>query len=154
MEKSDLIFPETDKKRIVIIGGGFGGIRLVKKLRNKGYQIILLDKNNYHTFQPLLYQVATGGLEPDSIAYPLRKIFQGYTDFFFRMAAVLSIDAITKVVHTDIGDIAYDELVIAAGSTNNFFGLTPARSGSSVPLRGRSPLPGRSRERAPGRSRC
>lgn len=118
------ILPATDKKRIVIIGGGFGGIELVKKLHNKDFQIVLLDKNNYHTFQPLLYQVATGGLEPDSIAYPLRKIFQGYKNFFFRMATVESIDAALKVVHTSIGNIQYDDLVIAAGSTNNFFGMT------------------------------
>src|SRR5688572_32684300 len=119
---ADLI-PSTDKKRIVIVGGGFGGIRLIRKLRNKNFQLVLLDKNNHHTFQPLLYQVATGGLEPDSIAYPLRKIFHGYHDFFFRMAKVESIDPTKKLVHTNIGDIDYDELVIASGSTNNFFGM-------------------------------
>ncbi|MDQ3050503.1 MAG: NAD(P)/FAD-dependent oxidoreductase [Bacteroidota bacterium] len=128
------LFPATSKKRIVIIGGGFGGIRLVKKLRNKGFQIILLDRNNYHTFQPLLYQVASGGLEPDSIAYPLRKIFQGYPDFFFRMAAVKSIDAVTKTVHTNIGAITYDDLVIAAGSTNNFFGMNTLAE-NAMPLK-------------------
>src|SRR5688572_27819602 len=116
-------FPKSSKKRVVVIGGGFGGIQLVKKLHNKGFQIVLIDKNNYHTFQPLLYQVATGGLEPDSIAYPLRKIFHGYHDFFFRMAKVESIDPTKKLVHTNIGDIDYDELVIASGSTNNFFGM-------------------------------
>jgi len=134
MESTKFNFPESKKPRVVIIGGGFGGIQLVKKLRNKGFQIILLDKNNYHTFQPLLYQVATGGLEPDSIAYPLRKIFQGYSDFFFRMASVESIDAKQKEVHTDIGIISYDELVIAAGSTNNFFG-SASLAQNSMPLK-------------------
>ncbi len=128
------LFPATSKKRIVIIGGGFAGIRLVKKLRTKGFQIILLDRNNYHTFQPLLYQVASGGLEPDSIAYPLRSIFQGYPDFFFRMASVKSIDAVAKVVHTSIGAIAYDDVVIAAGSTNNFFGMNTLAE-NAMPLK-------------------
>src|SRR5688500_16851707 len=100
MSQSTDLFPASSKKRIVIIGGGFAGIRLVRKLRYKGFQVILLDKNNYHTFQPLLYQVATGGLEPDSIAYPLRKIFHGYRDFFFRMASVKAIDAVSRLVQT------------------------------------------------------
>lgn len=117
------IVPETNLKRVVIIGGGFGGISLVKKLRHKGFQVVLIDKNNYHTFQPLLYQVATGGLEPDSIAFPLRKIFQGYRDFYFRMTEVKEIIAAKKIIRADIGEISYDYLVIAAGSVNNFFGL-------------------------------
>ena len=70
--------PDSDLKRIVIIGGGFAGISLAKKLRNKNYQVVMMDKHNYHTFQPLLYQVATGGLEPDSIAYPIRKVIKEY----------------------------------------------------------------------------
>ena len=117
------IVPESNQKRVVIIGGGFGGINLVKKLRNKGFQVVLIDKNNYHTFQPLLYQVATGGLEPDSIAFPLRKIFQGHRDFYFRMTEVKKIDAARKIIITAIGEINYDYLVIAAGSVNNFFGM-------------------------------
>ena len=72
--------PRSNKSRIVIIGGGFAGMNLAKNLRNSGYQIVLIDKNNFHTFQPLLYKVATAGLEPDSIAYPLRKIFNNYAD--------------------------------------------------------------------------
>lgn len=115
--------PRNEKKRVVIIGGGFAGIELVRGLRGKGFQVVLLDKNNYHTFQPLLYQVATGGLEPDSIAYPLRKIFRGYKDFYFRMAEVQHIDADTSRLQTDIGVLEYDYLVIAAGSVNNFFGI-------------------------------
>ena len=120
---NDFIIPSSDKKRIVIVGGGFAGINLVKKLNKKGYQLVLIDQNNFHTFQPLLYQVATGGLEPDSIAYPLRKIFQGYSDFFFRMTEVDSVDVAKKQIHTSIGAIGYNILVIAAGSTNNFFGM-------------------------------
>jgi NADH:quinone reductase (non-electrogenic) len=117
------IVPATSKKRIVIIGGGFAGITLVKKLRGSNYQIVLLDKNNYHTFQPLLYQVATGGLEPDSIAFPLRKIFQNYKNFFFRLATVIEVFPEKNYVTTDIGDIKYDHLVIASGSTNNYHGF-------------------------------
>lgn len=123
-QRQNQVIPESDKKRVVIVGGGFGGITLVKKLRNKGFQVVLIDKNNYHTFQPLLYQVATGGLEPDSIAFPLRKIFQGHRDFYFRMTEVKKIDAARKMIITGIGEVSYDYLVIAAGSVNNFFGMT------------------------------
>jgi len=121
--KNNQAIPSTSKKRVVIIGGGFGGINLVKKIHNKGFQIVLIDRNNYHTFLPLIYQVATGGLEPDSIAYPLRKIFHGYNDFYFRMANLESVDTARKKIVTDIGEIPYDYLVLAAGSTNNFFGM-------------------------------
>ena len=84
--------PDSDLKRIVIIGGGFAGISLAKKLRNKNYQVVMMDKHNYHTFQPLLYQVATGGLEPDSIAYPIRKVIKEYKDFYFRLGDVKEIE--------------------------------------------------------------
>lgn len=114
--------PRTSSPRIVIIGGGFGGISLVKKLQNKDAQVVLLDKNNYHTFQPLLYQVSTGGLEPDSIAYPLRKALIGYDNCYFRLTEVLEINPETKQVVTTIGTISYDYLVIAAGSRTNFYG--------------------------------
>lgn len=117
------IVPDSPLKRIVIAGGGFGGITLVKKFRNKNFQVVLIDRNNYHTFQPLLYQVATGGLEPDSIAYPLRKIFQGYKNFYFRMAEIQRVDVNAKVLETDAGPISYDYLILACGSTNNFFGM-------------------------------
>ena len=118
-----LLFPSSKGlKRVVIIGGGFGGIELARRLNDKMYQVILIDKNNYHTFQPLLYQVATGGLEPDSIAYPIRKIFSGRKHFIFRMAEVQSVDHTKKLIGTNIGTINYDILVIATGSTTNFFG--------------------------------
>jgi len=115
--------PETSLKRIVIIGGGFGGLHLAKSLKNKGFQVVMLDKNNYHTFQPLLYQVATAGLEPDSIAYPIRKIFKSTDHFYFRMADVSEVIADKKLVVTNIGTVEYDYLVLATGTTTNFFGM-------------------------------
>jgi NADH dehydrogenase len=107
---------------IIIVGGGFGGIELAKKLRNKPVQVLLLDRHNYHTFQPLLYQVATGGLEPDSIAFPLRRIFKGQENFSFRMTEVEQIFPEKQVLKTSIGDLKYDYLVLATGSDTNFFG--------------------------------
>lgn len=117
-----LELPTSEYPRVVIVGGGFGGIELAKKLRNKPFQVVMLDKHNYHTFQPLLYQVATGGLEPDSIAFPLRKIFKAQKNFIFRVAKVEEIIAAENKIKTTIGEINYDYLVIATGSTSNFFG--------------------------------
>ncbi|MFN8284533.1 MAG: NAD(P)/FAD-dependent oxidoreductase [Chitinophagales bacterium] len=117
----DLKIPATSQKRLVIIGGGFGGIEIAKQLKNHDIQIVLIDKHNYHCFQPLLYQVATGGLEPGSIAYPLRKFMQQIPNGLFRLAEVLSIDTSVNKVHTNIGEITYDYLVIATGSITNFF---------------------------------
>jgi len=114
--------PRSSFPRIVIIGGGFAGISLAKKLRNKKVQVVLLDKHNYHNFQPLMYQVATGGLEPDSIAYPIRKIVQEYKDFYFRLAEVREIDAENNTIYADIGELKFDYLVIATGSKTNYFG--------------------------------
>lgn len=114
--------PNSNNPRIVIIGGGFAGIALAKKLRNKNVQVVLLDKHNYHTFQPLLYQVATGGLEAGSIAYPIRKVIQEYNDFYFRLTSVKEIDTINQKVIAEIGDLSYDYLVIATGSKTNYFG--------------------------------
>ncbi|MEC7772741.1 MAG: NAD(P)/FAD-dependent oxidoreductase [Bacteroidota bacterium] len=114
--------PQSSYPRIVIVGGGFGGIALAKKLGKKEAQVVLLDKHNYHNFQPLLYQVSTGGLEPDSIAYPIRKVLQGYPNFYFRLAQVQEVKTDTKRIKTNIGEIFYDYLVIAAGSETNFFG--------------------------------
>lgn len=116
--------PRTSAPRVVIIGGGFGGVALAQKLSKKEVQVVLLDKNNYHTFQPLLYQVSTGGLEPDSIAYPLRKVLIGYDNFFFRLAEVQEIVPENKSVKTSIGELNYDYLVIATGSETNFYGNT------------------------------
>lgn len=114
--------PDSKYPRVVIIGAGFAGLSLAKKLKDKNFQVVLLDKHNYHNFQPLMYQVATGGLEEGAIAYPIRKILQKHKDTFFRMSEVLSVDTHNKKVHTDIGTIYYNYLVIATGSTNNFFG--------------------------------
>lgn len=117
------IVPHTNLPRILIIGGGFGGISLAKSLRKQPVQIVMIDKHNYHTFQPLLYQVATGGLEPDSIAFPLRKVFEKQENFFFRMAEVEEIHPAEKAVSTSIGELSYDYLVLATGSKTNFFGM-------------------------------
>ena len=114
--------PQSSFSRVVIIGGGFAGLSLAKSLCRKEVQVVLLDKHNYHTFQPLLYQVSTGGLEPDSIAYPIRKVLQGFPNFYFRLAEVSGIQAEKKVVETNIGPLEYDYLVIAAGTETNFFG--------------------------------
>ncbi|CAM1345206.1 NAD(P)/FAD-dependent oxidoreductase [Tenacibaculum amylolyticum] len=116
--------PQTSFPRVVIIGGGFAGLAVARGLEGKELQVVLLDKHNYHTFQPLLYQVATGGLEPDSIAFPLRKRFNNIENFFFRLAEVTGIDSEEKEIETSIGNLHYDYLVIATGSTTNFFGST------------------------------
>lgn len=119
----ELKIPYSSNKRVVIIGGGFGGIEVAKQLRNQDFQVILLDKHNYHTFQPLLYQVATGGLEPGSIAYPLRKFMQEIPNGIYRYAEVQQIDVAKNQLKTDIGELSYDYLIIATGSTTNFFNL-------------------------------
>ncbi|MCF8458184.1 MAG: NAD(P)/FAD-dependent oxidoreductase [Bacteroidales bacterium] len=108
-------------KKIVIIGCGFGGLTLAKRLSKQKVEILLIDKNNYHTFQPLLYQVATGGLEAENIAYPVRKIFRNHKNVIFRMSEVFSVNEETNTLTTNIGEITYDYLVIATGTTNNFF---------------------------------
>jgi NADH dehydrogenase len=114
--------PHTGKPRIIVIGGGFAGISFLQNLRRSEVQVVLFDRNNYHTFQPLLYQVSTAGLEPDSIAYPLRKLFRRNTDFHFRMAEVEAVDPIKNEVHTTTGTLSFDYLVIATGTRTNFFG--------------------------------
>ncbi len=124
--------PRTSYPRVIIIGGGFAGISLAKKLSEQEVQVVLLDKHNYHTFQPLLYQVSTGGLEPDSIAYPIRKILKNYTNFYFRLTTVEEINTEKKKVYTDIGNIKYDYLVLATGSTTNFYGNTEIEKNSMV----------------------
>lgn len=114
--------PDSDLPRVVIIGGGFAGISLAKKLFNKNIQLVMLDKRNYHTFQPLLYQVSSSGLAPDSIAYPLRKLLKKSNNSYFRLAEVNQINPEKQLVHTNIGDLSYDYLVIATGSKTNFLG--------------------------------
>ncbi len=116
------VSPSVNFPKVVIIGGGFGGIELAKKLKEKEVHVLMLDRHNYHTFQPLLYQVASAGLEADSIAFPLRKIFKNQHNFIFRNAEVNRIIPERKIIETTIGDITYDYLVIATGSDTNFFG--------------------------------
>ncbi len=118
-----LNIPDTDKPRVVVIGGGFGGANLVKDLPDKAFQIVMFDRNNYQGFWPLLYQVATAGLEPDAIAEPLRKMFdEEYNDFHFRQVKVTGVNPATKTVQTLVGDLPYDFLVIATGTKPNYFG--------------------------------
>lgn len=110
------------KKKIVIVGAGFAGLRLAQRLNNTEYDILLLDKHNYHQFQPLMYQVATARLEPTSVSFPLRKVFQKSKNVKIRVTEVLSVDTQNKIVTTTLGDYNYDYLVIAFGCTSNFFG--------------------------------
>ncbi|KJD33052.1 NADH dehydrogenase [Tamlana nanhaiensis] len=122
--------PKTSFPRVVIIGGGFAGVALAKKLAKQEVQVVLIDKHNYHTFQPLLYQVSTGGLEPDSIAYPIRKVLQNFPNFYFRLANVDEIDVENERVKTNIGDLDFDYLVVASGSATNYFGNTEIEKNS------------------------
>ena len=114
--------PYTDKKRVVIIGGGFGGLKLAEKLKKSKFQVVLIDKNNYHQFPPLLYQVASSGLEYNEISFPYRKIFQKRKNFYFRLAEVYGVNPKGHTIQTSIGELEYDYLVIAAGTITNFFG--------------------------------
>jgi NADH dehydrogenase len=112
----------SNKKNIIVVGGGFAGIQLVRRLNEKLFDILLIDKINHHQFQPLFYQVATSQLEPSSISFPLRNIFKKKTNVQIRLATVLSIDKTQNTITTSIGDFYYDYLVIAIGCTTNFFG--------------------------------
>ncbi|WP_334167366.1 NAD(P)/FAD-dependent oxidoreductase [Phocaeicola paurosaccharolyticus] len=113
---------KNEKKRVVIVGGGFGGLTLANKLKKSGFQVVLFDKNNYHQFPPLIYQVSSAGIEPSSISFPFRKNFQRRKNFFFRMAEVRAVFPERKMIQTSIGKAEYDYLVFAAGTTSNFFG--------------------------------
>ena len=119
----DIFSKKSDSKRIVIIGAGFGGIEIVKGINALEYEVLLIDKHNYFTFQPLLYQVATGGLEPDSVAYPIRKIISKKHNVVFRMAEVIEIQTQIKQIQTNIGLLPYDILILACGAKTNFFGM-------------------------------
>lgn len=114
--------PKSDKKRVVIIGGGFAGLRLATKLKKSKFEVVLIDKNNFHQFPPLIYQIASAGMEPSSITFPYRKIFQKRKNFFFRKAEVRSIFPEHKIIQTSIGKVRYDYLIFAAGTTTNYFG--------------------------------
>jgi NADH dehydrogenase len=115
----------TEKSKfplVVIIGGGFGGLEVARRLEDQPVEVLMLDKHNYHTFQPLLYQVALGSLESESIAFSLRKNFGGQKNLRFRLAEVTNVNPDKNTIDTTEGEIAYDYLVIATGSTTNFFG--------------------------------
>ena len=114
--------PDSIKKRVVIVGGGFAGLTLARKLARRDFQVILIDKNNYHQFQPLFYQVAMSGLEPSSIAFPLRKIFQRRKNVVIRVAEVERVNPKSQIVETSLGSLRYDYLVLAIGADTNFFG--------------------------------
>ena len=129
-----LNIPNTNKKRIVIIGCGFAGLRLAKKLKGSDYQIVIIDKFNYHQFQPLFYQVAIAGLEPSAISFPLRKIFQGYKDYYIRIAEVTSIDTSNNIIDTTLGPLSYDFLVLSFGADTSYFGMESVRN-NSLPMK-------------------
>jgi len=116
--------PDTkeNQQRIVIVGGGFAGLNLAKRLIKTNYQVVLIDKNNYHQFQPLFYQVAMSGLEPSSIVFPLRKMFQKHKNVYIRVAEVTEIETEKQYIHTELGNLSYDHLVLAIGADTNFFG--------------------------------
>ncbi|MDB4583247.1 NAD(P)/FAD-dependent oxidoreductase [Draconibacterium sp.] len=119
----DVPKPEEQQQRIIILGIGFAGLKLAQKLaKNKNFQILLIDRNNYHQFQPLLYQVATAGLEPSSISFPLRKNFQNIENVLIRVAEIIGVDTTSKTVHTNVGNFWYDKLIIALGTKSNYFG--------------------------------
>ena len=113
---------ETSRKRVVIVGAGFAGLSLARKLSKSDYEIVLLDRNNYHQFQPLFYQVAMAGLEPSSISFPLRKVFQNSKNVIIRICELKSVDSENNTIETSLGPLKYDHLVLSMGATTNFFG--------------------------------
>ena len=117
-----LHFPDSTHPRVVIVGAGFGGLELATRLANGPFQVVVIDKNNYHQFQPLFYQVAMSGLEPSSIVFPLRKMFQKKANVHFRMTLVEEVDTAEQTICTPLGTLSYDYLVLAIGAETNFFG--------------------------------
>ena len=118
-----LNIPQTNQKRVVVIGAGFGGLQLAQSLAgNEDFQVVLIDRNNFHQFQPLFYQVATAGIEASAISFPLRLAFHNHANIHVRVASVTKIISEINIVETDLGEISYDYLVIAIGADTNFFG--------------------------------
>ncbi len=126
--------PDSGKKRVVIVGGGFAGLTLARKLAKTDFQVVLIDKNNYHQFQPLFYQVAMAGLEPSSIVFPFRKVFQKSQNVFVRVTKVLSVDPTQHEINTEIGQLRYDYLVLAMGADTNWFGNDRMRA-NAIPMK-------------------
>ena len=126
--------PDTGQKRVVIIGGGFGGLTLARKLSRSDFQVVLIDKNNYHQFQPLFYQVAMAGLEPSSIVFPFRKVFQKSKNVFVRVTKVLFVDPAQNEIETEIGRLRYDYLVLAIGADTNWYGNERVRA-NAIPMK-------------------
>ena len=126
--------PDTGQKRVVIVGGGFGGLTLARKLSKSDFQVVLIDKNNYHQFQPLFYQVAMAGLEPSSIVFPFRKVFQNSKNVFVRVTQVVSVDPAKNEIVTGIGSLRYDFLVLAIGADTNWYGNERVRA-NAIPMK-------------------
>ncbi len=126
--------PDTSQKRVVIVGGGFGGLTLARKLAKSDFQVVLIDKNNYHQFQPLFYQVAMAGLEPSSIVFPFRKVFQKSKNVFVRVTKVLAVAPERNELETEIGNLRYDYLVLAIGADTNWYGNERVRA-HAIPMK-------------------
>jgi len=122
--ESMLNIPNTGQERVVIIGCGFAGLELGKRLKKSNFQVVIIDKNNYHQFQPLFYQVATAGLEPRDISFPIRKIFQNHKNTIIRIAEVTRINTESMTVETTAGNLSYNHLILAQGATTSYFGLS------------------------------
>lgn len=126
--------PDTGQQRVVIVGGGFGGLTLARQLARTHFQVVLVDKNNYHQFQPLFYQVAMAGLEPSSIVFPFRKVFQKNKNVFVRVTTVQEVRTAQNEIVTDIGTLRYDHLVIAIGADTNWYGNDQVRA-NAIPMK-------------------
>lgn len=120
--KNGFNLPNNGKKRVIIIGAGFAGLKLARKMAGSQYQVVMIDKRNFHQFQPLFYQVATSGLEPSNISFPIRKAFQKFTNLHFRNTELLEVKPQEKIIITKAGELSYDKLVLATGVDTNYFG--------------------------------
>jgi NADH dehydrogenase len=122
-------------KKLVIVGGGFGGINLALHLKNDPrFNITLVDKNNYNFFPPLIYQVATGFLENSNISYPFRKLFRRYSNIHFRLGELIKVNPESHTIQLNNGEIKYDYLVFATGAVSNYFGMENIRK-NAIPMK-------------------
>ena len=126
--------PHTGQRRVVVVGGGFAGLKLVRRLSRLDCQVVLIDRNNYHQFQPLLYQVATSGLSPEDISFPFRRLFRRRRNVHFRMAELESVEPDRRRIETSAGSLTYDYLVLATGSETDFFGMDRIRE-AAMPMK-------------------